>query len=297
MGNDGTNMLKYDEPLVSICCITYNHANYISDALNGFLMQETTFPFEIIVHDDASNDGTQDVIKRYEAKYPKIFKCIFQEENQFSKGVRGIAARFAFPHAKGKYLALCEGDDYWTDRFKLQKQVDFMESNPDYSICFHRVSFLYDNDWSLFRTNKSNLNQPISTSIVDICRSNYIYTTSCLIRNWRGGKLPDWIKSVLPFDWPYFVLISQMGRIMFLPETMAVYRIHSNGIWGGNSLTYKWSQEIEMLNKLNAYLNRDDCHFAISAAIEERENSIRYGENKYKIKMILKSLLNRLGIS
>ena len=122
-------------PEVSICCITYNHAKYIRDALDGFLMQKTTFPIEIIIHDDASTDGTADIIREYEAKYPDIIKPIYQTENQYSKGVKIFLS--IVPLAKGKYIAVCEGDDFWTDPKKLQIQYDFMESHPDYSLCMH----------------------------------------------------------------------------------------------------------------------------------------------------------------
>lgn len=123
-------------PLVSICSITYNHAPYIRECLDGFLMQKTTFPFEIIIHDDCSTDGTDEIIREYAKKYPDIIKPIFETENQYSKGVRGMFTKYCYPQAEGKYIALCEGDDYWTDPLKLQKQVDFLEEHPDYSMVF-----------------------------------------------------------------------------------------------------------------------------------------------------------------
>ncbi len=119
------------QPKVSICCVTYNQASYIKASLDSFLMQETNFDFEIIIHDDASTDGTSDIIREYEKKYPNIIKPQIQIENQWSKGVRGIFSRFTFPRSAGKYIALCEGDDYWTDPLKLQKQVDFLENNEE----------------------------------------------------------------------------------------------------------------------------------------------------------------------
>lgn len=109
------------EPLVSICCITYNHAPYIRQCLEGFLIQKTTFPFEILIHDDASTDGTADIIREYEARYPHLIKPIYQVENQYSKGTK-ISSTYNYPRAKGKYIALCEGDDYWTDPLKLQNK-------------------------------------------------------------------------------------------------------------------------------------------------------------------------------
>src|SRR5690606_24868156 len=117
------------KPLVSICCITYNHVKYIRQCLDGFLIQKTNFSYEIIVHDDASTDGTAEIIKEYVKRFPNIFIPICQTENQHSKGIRGVFAKFVFPKSNGKYIAMCEGDDYWTDPLKLQKQVDILESD------------------------------------------------------------------------------------------------------------------------------------------------------------------------
>jgi len=123
-------------PTVSICCITYNHAPYIRSALDGFLMQETDFAYEILIHDDASTDGTADIIREYTARYPDIIKPILREENQYSKGISNISI-FNFPRARGEFIAMCEGDDYWTDPHKLQKQVDYLRAHPDCALCFH----------------------------------------------------------------------------------------------------------------------------------------------------------------
>ena len=128
------------EPLVSICCITYNHAPYIKQCIEGFLMQQTTFPIEILIHDDCSTDGTTEIIRDYEKKYPDLIFPLYEEENQYQKGKASEIDFYNYKRARGKYIAYCEGDDYWTDPLKLQKQVDFMEANPDYSVCFHEIA-------------------------------------------------------------------------------------------------------------------------------------------------------------
>lgn len=145
MSNNQSNIL------VSICCITYNHAPFIRKALDGFLMQQAPSCVpkgakmsdwcEILIHDDCSTDGTTDIVKEYAAKYPDLIFPLYEEENQYSKGVK--VDFFNYNRAKGKYIAYCEGDDYWTDPNKLQKQVDFMENHPEYAICIHGCS-IYD---------------------------------------------------------------------------------------------------------------------------------------------------------
>ena len=130
--------METSDKIISIICLTYNHVPYIKQCLDGFLMQESTFPIEIIIHDDASTDGTQDILLEYQKKYPHLFHLILQAENQYSKGVN-IFLDYLIPQIKGKYIALCEGDDYWTDPYKLQKQISFLEKYPSYSICCHHI--------------------------------------------------------------------------------------------------------------------------------------------------------------
>ncbi len=124
-----------DKPVVSILCATFNHFPLIRDALNGFLMQETSFPFNIVIHDDASSDGTADVLREYEKRFPRIIQVIIQSTNLYSQGLR--RDKFVKPYCKGRYIAWCEGDDYWLDPKKLQIQVGFLEENPDFVMSGH----------------------------------------------------------------------------------------------------------------------------------------------------------------
>src|SRR5690606_38740497 len=123
-----------------------NHAPFIKQCLEGFLMQKCDFEYEILIHDDASTDGTIEIIREYESNYPAIIKPIIQKENQWSKGVRGMNDTYNFSRAQGKYIAFCEGDDYWTDPFKLQKQVNLLEDNPDIVLCSHNVNRVDESD-------------------------------------------------------------------------------------------------------------------------------------------------------
>jgi glycosyltransferase involved in cell wall biosynthesis len=209
------------EPLVSISCITFNHSLYIRNCLDGLINQRTNFDFEILIHDDASNDGTREIIEEYSLRHPNI-KAICQSENQYSKGVRGIMARFNFPRARGKYIALCEGDDYWTDPYKLQKQVDFMEANPDYSLCFHSVSVLMpDNE-----LKDDFITKPPSADmdIIEVAKhGNFIHTPSVLFRRFMDD-FPDNLLQAPVGDFCLQMFLAERGKFKMLPDNMAVYR-------------------------------------------------------------------------
>ena len=229
-------------PLLSIHCLTYNHAPFIRQTLDGFVMQKTNFPFEVLIHDDASTDGTADIIREYEAKYPDIIKPIYQTENQWNKGV-SISKKYQFPRIKGKYVALCEGDDYWTDPLKLQKQVDFLESHPDCSICFHPVVVHWEDKSkpdSIYPTEKQ-LKGIKEFDLHELLNQNFIQTNSVVYR-WRFHQdnldlIPE---KILPGDWFLHLLHAQVGKIVFLPEVMATYRRHQGGIWTGAGQEDGW---------------------------------------------------------
>lgn len=222
--------LEEGRPLVSICCETYNHAKYVRDAIESFLIQKTDFAFEILIHDDASTDGTQDIIKEYCAKYPDLFRPIFQNENQHSKGVK-IWGDIQFPRARGKYIALCEGDDYWTDPLKLQKQVDFLESHPDYSMvytAFHTC----DQDGKPFHSDTYQYLLGLSESgdiLPKLLSLNFILTcTIC----YRKEILESLIYKSSPqsLDYNLFLCAAWEGKLKFLEDYTATYRIQPNSL-------------------------------------------------------------------
>lgn len=229
-------------PLLSIHCLTYNHAKFIRKCLDSILMQKTNFPFEVLIHDDASTDGTAEIIKEYAKKYPDIINPVLQTENQWQKGV-DINKKFIFPKIKGKYVALCEGDDYWTDENKLQKQVDFLESNHDFAVCFHPVKVVWEDksaDDSIFPTPKMRFNKTVLT-LDDLLKANFIQTNSVMYR-WAlaDGKYCDVPDGILPGDWFLHLLHAKHGKIGFLPDVMSVYRKHSGGVWAGCGETDDW---------------------------------------------------------
>lgn len=245
-----------DKPLLTICCIAYNHSLFIHDSIGGFLSQKTNFPVEIIIHDDASSDGTTDLIKHYHAKYPNLIKVILQEENQFSsRGFEFFSE--VLEQAQGKYIALCEGDDYWTDPSKLQRQVDFLEANPDFAICFHKVQI--HQDGTLKDDFIANPPRAVST-IEDLAWQNYIHTCSCVFRN-RGAEIlgPSFGKSPLG-DYYLHMMNAQYGKIYCVDAIMAVYRLHNCSVWSSLCENKRISKTIQAIRCIlddlsNEYVN------------------------------------------
>ena len=236
-------------PLLSICCITYNHAPFIRQCLDGFVMQKTNFPVEVLIHDDASTDGTADIIREYEKNYPKLIKPIYQTENQYSKGI-SISRTFNFPRIKGKYIAICEGDDYWTDEYKLQKQVDFMEANEDFSICFHPVK-VYSEEEKQFIENNTVPEVPDVTDIKKLALVNYINTLSVVYR--YNKQVFDDLNNFpkLPVgDYLLHMLFAKYGKIKKLSDTMAVYRLHKGGTWSSKPIEYTYPIWLKLLTGL-----------------------------------------------
>lgn len=217
---------KYKEPIISINCITFNHEDYIKDALNSFLSQISEYPFEILVHDDASTDNTASIIKEYQKKYPNIIKPIYQKENKHSKGVK-IFAEYLFPRSKGKYIALCEGDDYWSDDFKIHKQVNYLEKNEEIVASFHKVLRIKPNGE---KTNKYfdvpyKKNQDIF-DIIDIIKfkGNIIHISSLVFRKDVIKKLPNFYFECIVGDLPLTLFLSTKGNFYYFSEIMSKYR-------------------------------------------------------------------------
>jgi glycosyltransferase involved in cell wall biosynthesis len=216
-------------PLVSICCITYNHEKFIEDSLEGFLIQETDFPFEILIHDDASTDKTASIIREYEKKYPDVIKAIYQKENQYSKGIKP-SVKFNYPRAKGKYIALCEGDDYWIDPLKLQKQVAFLEANPEYVMCYHNAKIIDENGDLISQSKLPNeLKRDFSKK--ELIQGKMILTLTICFRNILR-KYPDEIYKVLNGDKFLTSLLGNFGKGKYMPDIDdAVYRKQPGAIW------------------------------------------------------------------
>jgi len=233
------------KPLVSICCVTYNHEKFIEDALEGFLIQRTKFPFEILVHDDASTDNTANRIREYQEQYPSIIKPVFQTENQYSKKIKGI--QVLTPLAKGSYIATCEGDDYWLDPNKLQIQVDFLESNLDYVISGHNIDYIDSNGESLGKSGPPKKCRKNLSADELIKTKASVPVMSRLYRN-NLIEFPPEKSMVIAGDRFILSLLGHFGKSKFHNDIQpAAYRVHSSGVW---SLKSKRGRLIDQINTI-----------------------------------------------
>ena len=237
-------------PVVSICCLTYNHEKYISETINSFLMQDTIFPFEVLLHDDASTDMTKKIIMGYVEKYPHIIKPIFQTENQYSKGIRPLP--IIFKKASGQYLALCEGDDYWTDPDKLQKQIDFLENNPDYVITYTDCEF-FDSTGKLENTG---LGAKRDLEAIELQKCTPINTLTVCFRNVLKDTPPE-LQGARIGDLCIWSLLGHYGKGKFLGDIKpAKYRIHDGGIFSKKNRQQRLIMWQITCGALYAYYNR-----------------------------------------
>lgn len=247
------------KPFVNISCITYNHEAVIRQALDGFLMQQTTFKVEVLIHDDASTDNTAAIIREYEQKYPRIFNVVCQKENQYSKKVN-IGCSFQYPRVKGKYYATCEGDDYWIDPLKLQKQVDLLERDPSIGACFTNALYLNEIDGTEGMYAKS-LRQGVVSNELIFQKGGSIYPTASMVL--RRQFLDDPVLSQIPEmagDELLLFNIATKSKIFFLDEPTSVYRRWQGGVYSSIAkdkerlIAYK-IKDIKGYQKFDRYSN------------------------------------------
>jgi glycosyltransferase involved in cell wall biosynthesis len=240
-------------PLVSVCCITYNHVNFIRDAIEGFLMQETTFPVEVIIRDDASSDGTAEIVRAYQSKFPQLIRTILHSENQYSQGKNAFSEIYAI--ARGEFIALCEGDDYWTAKEKLQKQFEDLQADETLSACCANGTKIFHLSQSsvpsekIFPKTKSFY---IKTD--DLLIKNYVVTASLFFRLHHLDAMPHKFKCFAMGDWPLAIWLSLKGNILFDESTLVVYRIHSSSTWSSKSPDYQYSQILIMLSSVSEFM-------------------------------------------
>ena len=227
-----------EAPLVSIQCMVFNHEPYLRQCLDGFVMQQVTFPFEAIVHDDVSTDASAAIIREYAEKYPDIIKPFYESENQYRKGTIETIMNAAI-HPESKYIALCEGDDYWTDPLKLQKQVDFLESHPDYTMCCNRTR-LYSEKLKKYIGENYCYDKSQDILVEDIINRTGLFISTCSIvyRPEVRRDYPGYCRGCAVGDYPLQIMCAMKGKTFYFNETMAVYRVNNPNSWMGQQ---KWS--------------------------------------------------------
>ena len=236
-------------PAVSVCMITYNHERFIAQAIEGALMQRTDFAVELVIGEDCSTDGTRAIVRDYGARYPDRIRLLLLERNL------GAMPNFiaTLSACRGQYIALCEGDDYWTDPCKLQKQMDFLNAHRECSMCFHDVAMQDDISRGERRIHPGFVDGRWFYGLEDLLRTDFIATCSVLFCRASLGELPLWYRELPMGDWPLHILNAEKGTIGYLAETMATYRIHQGGIWSGRDLNRRIEGHLAMYRAVNRH--------------------------------------------
>lgn len=254
-----------DEPLVSIVCTTYNHAGFIHEALDGFISQKTSFPFEIIVHDDASTDGTADIVKDYARRYPMLIKPIYQRVNQLSQG-RPIDS-FCLNAARGKYIAPCEGDDYWIDEYKLETQIRYMEEHPNCTLCFTNALRLNSETGDFYRRpmlpyTKNDVAILDKGNVIDtrgMLELEFLPFASFVYKKYDRCRFPKSSPDAFNGDRFIELMLTELGYAHYIDAVTCVYRVNNpnslTSVWASNPKrnVRKCKQYIRMYKDFDAY--------------------------------------------
>ena len=247
---------KMSTPLLSVCLITYNHVKYIRETIDGILMQKVNFPWELIIADDFSMDGTREIILEYKEKYPDFIKLIFQEKNV------GPAKNWLdlITYPKSKYIAYLEGDDYWTDPLKLQKQVDYMEAHTECTMCFSAAEIITGDSkktGNFVRPCKGN--RIFTTGDMILGGGDFFHTGSVLFKKNIIDTLPQWCFEAPAGDYPLALICAHKGTVAYIDDIMSVHRSMAKGSWTESMMNNKKNNMehlngmIEMLNCFNRY--------------------------------------------
>ena len=260
---------------VSICITTYNHEKFIAQAMESVLMQQVDFDYEILIGEDDSGDDTREIVKQYKDKHPDKIKLFLNDRENVIYIDGRPTGRWnlinLLKHAVGEYIVLLDGDDYWTSSQKLQKQIDFLDANPDFSMCFHDAIVIYDDS-----SNKPHIHAELEGEefcLEDILKSNFIATTAAMFRRESIKELPELIYKVPCGDWILHILNAQKGKIGYLNEEMSAYRQHKNGLWASLTLIKNLQMKCNFYGLLGPFLNHEYDHI-IKPIMEELQTCL-----------------------
>jgi len=237
---------------VTVVLLTYNHESFIAQAIESVLMQTTDFPWEIVIVEDCSTDDTRTIVEAYRDRFSAQIRLVLAEKNRNDNRAWGQS----IVNARGKYVALLDGDDYWTSPAKLQKQVEFLDRHPDCSICFHNARIVHE-DTNRAPGHHNEPDQKEFSTIEDLWRRNFIATCSAMLRNGLLSDLPEWFHRLRFGDWPLYILLAQHGRIGYLDEVMAVYRIHARSLFGGAHPVRQLEQVVAFYDDMLKHFSRE----------------------------------------
>jgi glycosyltransferase involved in cell wall biosynthesis len=242
-------MISRQDVAVSVLVVAYNHDRFVRQALDSALAQRLPQPFEILVSEDCSTDGTREIVQGYAESHPQLIRLLLSTRNLRSNEVvaRGFRA------ARGRYVALLDGDDYWTSDDKLRAQVAFLDARPDLTICFHNVQVVDEQSKSTGRLWNAP-GQPQVSGLHELLRGNFIATSSVVYRRAAVAEVPAWYDGFFPVtDWPLHVLYAREGRIGYLDQTLSVYRMHGGGLFSTLGEREKLEANADFYRRLRAY--------------------------------------------
>jgi glycosyltransferase involved in cell wall biosynthesis len=235
---------------VTVIVLTYNHEKYIAEALNSVLMQETSFKYDVVVIEDCSTDRTRDIVIDFRSRFPDTVRLLLSERNRDAFLAWGKVVE----SAQGEYVALLDGDDYWTSPYKLQKQVDYLDSHRECALCHHNVIELYE-DGSPEPHNHHPPDQKEISTLDDLWQTNFISTCSAMLRRDPVNNLPKWFMNLPWGDWGLFALAARKGNIGYLNEVMGVHRVHDVGLWSGLNNIQRHKQVIKFYKVMDKGLD------------------------------------------
>jgi glycosyltransferase involved in cell wall biosynthesis len=239
-------------PLVDVNMVTYNHGKFVAEAIESVLAQQTNFRYRLLIGDDYSTDNTRAIVSDYLEKYPERIEIFFAAKHNGIKHRERVGIKL-LEFSTAKYVAWLDGDDYWTNPHKLQRQVDFLESHPDFVISFHNTEVRYE-DGKQESWNYCSPTQQGTSTLEDLLVRNFMATSAAVFRRDSLGDLPDWFYKLTMGDWIIHILNAQNGKIGYLNEVMSVYRIQQSGLWSTQDSIQHTLDEIEMFKTLAAYL-------------------------------------------
>ena len=233
---------------VSVLMITYNHEKFIAQSIESVLMQNVDFDYEIVIGEDCSTDETRDIVSGYEKRYPEKIRMLLSEKNL---GMLGNYAR-TFNTCRGQYIAVLDGDDYWTSPYKLKKQVDLLDEHPEFSMCFHKVKVLYDvSDKTFYIGPRDEKNKYV---LKELLTENFVANCSVMYRAGLIDPFPDWWYSLEMTDWTTHILHAQCGDVGYINEVLGVYQIHPSGVCSMRSDIHGLQEDIKFYDLINAHL-------------------------------------------